>query len=92
MWRTFLVRSYSYQNDGSLGQVVRVVPELALFLSGIRHGSVERDFVGRELQKKTSNVFQRVQDRNRSHFDINHTCANCTVWPISVVLNQGAVR
>ncbi len=43
--------AYSYQNDGSLGQVVRVVPVLALFLAGIRHCSVEGNLIGHKLQK-----------------------------------------
>ena len=83
MWRTFLVRLYSYQNDGSLGQVVRVVPELALFLSGIRHGSVKRDFVGRELQKKPQMFF------NVFKIEIGHTLTSTTPVPIVLYsLNQ----
>ena len=38
-----------HQDDGGLRQVVRVVPELAFFLAGVRHSSVERNFVRDQL-------------------------------------------
>ena len=38
------------ENDGGFGQVLRVVPVHALFLARLRHGSVQRNFVGDQLQ------------------------------------------
>ena len=51
-----------HQDDGRLGQVVRVVPELTFLLTGVRHRSIERNFVRNELgREKSSQLIKKFR-------------------------------